>query len=200
MMDRRATLFAGIALVAGCGHRLSSPEDYDEVVDSLAVSPSGDSLVVVGRAFHYVFRPPQPLAAALQSELRKVLSAEFEGFELHSATDIRGRWSLLVAEKDIDPGTANLAASLGFTRNGSGPYVLKGAISGTRYAKSNIKAGPTERTNKTYRIHVSHSRQFREMSSLQNSPVSGGSNGALILGLVVLLPLIILLNPCITCK
>jgi hypothetical protein len=63
--------------------------DDEETFDALAISPSGDRLVVLGREFDYVLTPPRPLVAVLHTELRPGPAAEFLKFELTSNTDLR---------------------------------------------------------------------------------------------------------------
>ena len=200
MNTRRSILLASVAAVAGCATRLTNEFNYDERFDSLAISADGGVLLVMGAEFDYVFRPPRQLIAALHSELRRALSASFVNFELNTPTDIKGEWHLVLAPKDSNENAIALAKSLGFTLDEFGQYILKGSIEGTRYLKNSAtQISTTERTNQVYVVRVSSSHAFAQRTKIENSPVSNNNNGALILGLILLSPLILILKPCF-CK
>ena len=202
MNTRRSILLATfVAVASGCASPLTNEFDYEERFDSLSISAAGDVLLVLGAEFDYLFRPPQPLIAALHSDLRRALSASFSKFELDSPKDIKGEWHLVYVAKDSDEKGISLARALGFTPDGPGRYILTGAIEGTRYLKNGVKQISTiEKTNRLYSIRVTRSRAFTQRAQIESSPVSHSGNGALVVGVILLMPLILLLNPCITCK
>jgi hypothetical protein len=83
-------VLAALAPMSGCVNRLMNEFDDEGTFDALAISPSGDTLVVLGPEFDCVLTPPRPLVAVLHSERRPGLAAEFLKFELTSNTDLRG--------------------------------------------------------------------------------------------------------------
>lgn len=201
MTVRRTFIISIGTLLSGCGHRYYSPEGYEERIDSLAISPSGDALVILGSQFHYVFNTPRSLLDALRSDLRREFSASFQSFELDSLSDIHGQWNLLLTERSLNQDAARLARSLGFVSNGAGMLLLTGGIIGKRYRKNGFQqVALSEKTNSVYHVNVVRSRRFSDNESMRSSPVtSGGGDGLLLLG-ILLLPLLLVVNPCITCK
>ena len=192
---RRELLILGIVFLTGCAVRLDSRDIYEEQIDSLAITPSGDKLAVLGASYHYVFSSPSKLTDALRSGLRRHLTADFETFELASPSEISGKWRLLYSPKPgDDTGLVALAKSLQFTLDPTGQYALEGNIEGERYSKKNYSRPATvERTNKVYSIRVKRSQQFSDREQIANTPLSSDARGTL-LGLIVLLPLILLIN------
>lgn len=195
MNTRRSVLLASIAVASGCASKLTNEFDYEERFDSLSISAAGDILVILGEQFDYVLRPPQPLIAALHSDLRRMLSASFLKFELDSPRDIKGEWNLVYLVKNSDEKAISLTRALGFTSDGAGRYVLKGSIEGTRYLKNGAKRiSTTEKTNQVYTVQVSRSYAFSQRASMESSPVNNSSNAGLVIGFIILLPLILLIN------
>ena len=201
MATRRAFLSLSVAPLIGCGHPDWHREGYMESVNSLAITPAGDKLVVFGGTYHYVLNPPSALVAALHSSLRPLLAADFKDFEMRTPTDLRGRWTLFVAKGVLEQQQIDLASSLGFVPDSQGRFVLTGTIAGDRFLKSEARLTQVaERTNSTYWISVVEPPQFARDPIFQRSPVASNSNGGLMIGVVLLLPLLLVLNPCITCK
>lgn len=194
MFSRRRFIEASVVtLVTGCAHGLDAPLAYEEHVDSLAISPSGDTLVVLGDAYHYVLKPPKSLVAALNSNLRRLLAASFENFQMTSPSDISGQWTLLLDARNLSADLAAVAREIGFSLDWTkARMVLTGNISGARYRKNDVKpfAG-AEKTNQVYTIRVRTKREFADRDLVQTSPVSNGENGGLKLGFILLMPLLL---------
>ncbi|HRE17040.1 MAG TPA: hypothetical protein PLW86_08210 [Rhodocyclaceae bacterium] len=182
-----------MTLVAGCAHGPDILLVYEEHIDSLAISPSGDTLVVLGDAYHYVLKPPKSLIAALNSNLRRLLAASFEDFQMTSPSDISGQWTLLLDARKLSEDLASVAREIGFKVDWTGfRMVLTGGISGARYRKNDTKPiTGTEKTNQVYTIRVRTKKEFADQNLVQASPISNGENGGMKLGFILLMPLLL---------
>ncbi len=200
-ISRRALIASGAITLTGCANRIDRQLYYKEIFKSLAISPNGDTLAIIGREFDYIFKPPANLIAAIKSNLHSQLSASFNTFELDSEKEIKGEWTLQFnKEKNQSKEIADTARALGFADTGN-RYVLSGSIEGTRFLKNHgTRTGELQATNQTYVVQVSPSSKFQSSRNLTSSPISQGGDGALIIGLIILLPLILIINPCITCR
>ncbi len=190
-------IIASFATFTGCAQRhvVTSPEDYEEIINSLAISPTGDTLVVVGKAYDYILHPPQSLVSALRSSLRHALTADFRNFRLDTQSDLHGQWTLICAVNG-NASLSKIAEELGFEKDVTGRYVLKGDIEGIRYQKTQLQSPPNmEKTNQIYTIQVRRSNTYKQVSSLRESPVRWTPElTAVMIGFVIFLPLILLLN------
>jgi hypothetical protein len=105
-IKRRSLVPVALDSISGCVSRLMNACDHGETFDTLAIARSGDTMVAVGREFDDVLTPPRPLVAALHSELRAGLSAEFLNVELNSNTELRGKSRLVLASIGSKASTA----------------------------------------------------------------------------------------------
>jgi hypothetical protein len=200
MMTRRVVLVAAGSALIGCAHqRNEGAIGYREVFSMLAISPAGDQLAIVGESYDYIFKPPKPLIDALRSALRQKLSAEFHEFGLKSFTEINGHWVLLVAGDNLLDEDIALAQSLGFEKTSRG-YSLSGSIKGVRFLKNQSSARyPVEHTNRSYRVEVWGAPGSQTSTAMERSPITF-ENGLMLIGLLMLVPLLMATDACITCK
>lgn len=156
MLLRRTLVMVPLAALSACASWRGpgdEEEGYDEVIERLAITPTGDKLVVVGRRYHYTFaNPPTSLTRTIQSRLRPLLAADFQAFKVVDDVHVSGTWVLSLRVEPMSDDNVALAKALGFVLNGHERYVLRGEISGRVHTneRSSFRvtgSGPTTRTD-----------------------------------------------------
>lgn len=192
-LNRRHMLAgAGVAMLglSGCitSRMYERRSEYTETIRGFFMTRDGDSLVILGQRYHYVFAAPPALAEALKPALHSVAeNADFWTFDVDHNNVIKGT-VVLRLKKDLSDEQRALAKAAGFEDGGRG-WSKRIELKGTRYSAERF-AGPTsQKFNQDYTVTV------REDASpgvtalkVAATPVTVLADGALALGAVVLLP------------
>lgn len=202
MLLRRTWVMVPLAALSACASWRGpgdEEEGYEEVIERLAITPTGDKLVVVGRRYHYTFaNPPTSLTRTIQSRLRPLLAADFQAFKVVDDVLVRGTWVLSLRVESMSDDNAALAKALGFVLDGNERYVLRGEISGRVHTNENVQfPSDWQRTNNPYRLHVAG--RVGPPGTVSRSPISVATDGVLMLGLILLIPFFIAAGGCMTC-
>jgi hypothetical protein len=110
---------------------------YDGFVSSVLLSQNGETLVIVGDAYHYIFDAPNAIAKTLSSNFRQFVAAEFGIFDVDLSQKITASYKLSIRPERTEEARKS-AMLAGFTENLEGILVFEGALNGTRYSANHV--------------------------------------------------------------
>jgi hypothetical protein len=182
-----------LALAAsGCATSQHPPHTYTETISSVLLSADNKHLVAIGSNHHYVFDAPQPLVAALHSDLHPRLSAEFSTFHVDPQATISGEYTLVLAG-ELAPDAQTAAEAIGFSRGPDGRWREQGHLAGRRYTGWTYKMGEhQEKLNKPYTIEITvEARHGDAVVDSLETPIRVTADGIQMLYYLPLAPVLI---------
>lgn len=194
-MDRRGFLKTVVAaavpvVVTGCITRAYGVDGqmragYTEVIDSVLMSGDGANVVVVGKAYDYVFAEATRLSELIRSRIHPHLSASFGDFAVKPGNAVSGTLVLQLTSDDAEVAAA--AEPFGFRRTSPGAMQVRLPLQGTRYGKrADVTVGQSYRLNRAYSVQVALPGRV-DVGAVLLSPLKVVGAGVLVL---VAIPLI----------
>ncbi len=177
--------------VTGCVTRkLYEPSTYDETALSFLVTEDGSRLVVLGEKYHYIFDDISPsLKGILLSplNLRTVVVAVLANFYVNSDNVVTGDYFLSLSDHASDEQRES-AVGAGFV---TPDLTLRGHLKGVRYNADGFPVSAAQTQGFAHRYGASVRVERSRTAKVLLTPVTVAADGALILGGLFLLFLIL---------
>lgn len=179
----------GVAsLITGCiTPKLYEADRYTETVSSILVSEDGNKIVVMTKAYHYIFDAPKVITMTLSAPYHKSVSAEFGTFKVDTFRNTTGEFTLLLDENATEA-EQQQAISAGFKHDKTGKIRAEGTLTGVRYDANNISpTHDSQKLNNEYQVFVIAQQSFAEKSAKTlATPVTLTLDGILLIGAIPL--------------
>jgi hypothetical protein len=130
---------------------------YTETMQTVLSSQDGRVFVAVGRQYHYVFDNKSSLLALLRSDLHRLMTAEFQDFQLSRDNTISGKFKLRLQIAALSPKQLQSAFDAGFKPSPDGALlVMTVDVQGRRYDAGgfHLPASGLIQLNKAYTVRV----------------------------------------------
>lgn len=207
-MNRRhllgLTLCVPVLATPGCiTSRMYEEKKYVEEIKGVLISADKKTLVVVGAKYHYVFKAPAAVLAALGPELHPLIeSASFQSFKVDGNNKIQGELALFT-KRGVGDAEMDVARQAGFQQSGSRMEAAI-AMHGERFSAGHEAALPLQALNKKYMVTITEASTSAEKAlKAVATPVTVAADGAIVIGAVVLSPIwlpLLISNLCFVCK
>jgi hypothetical protein len=177
--------------VTGCfTPKLYEPRTYDETALSFLVTEDGSRLVVLGEKYHYIFDDISPsLKEILLSplNLRTVVIAVLANFYVNSDNVVTGDYFLSLSDQASDEQRQS-AIDAGFVTPG---LTLQGHLQGVRYSADGFPFSAAQTQGFAHRYGASIRAERSKTAKILLTPITVAADGALILGGLLLLFLLL---------
>jgi len=174
-----------------CATRLVQPgkTTYEEAIQSFLITKDGGTLVIIGKADHYVFTLDDRLKALLLWEGRQKLYPRFEGFVVEPDQHISGRYTLRAKHEDLAESEREFLLKNGFryTSNSMENLELTAAISGKRYSAGDKRIPDSVAFRAPWGLYIEERDSELTVAVKKTlTPVAIAADGVIFLGTLIL--------------
>ena len=208
-MNRRDMMngtFASALLLSTTGcftpklYQSLGPTEYDETALSFLVAADDNKCVVLGSRYHYIFAVTPSLRYVLTSSLRTAVDAELSNFYVRRNNVVTGDYKLSLRQgapdeqrqAAIDAGF-DTGKTAGADSDQTTVPVLTGHLEGIRYSTEGFPATATREFTHPYAVKIAEQEPgSRQAAKILLTPIAVAADGALIIGGMALVVLMIL--------
>lgn len=186
-------LLALISQLPGCiTSILHADHKYEETVSSVLIASDGKSLALLGDKYHYILDTPEELTSTLNSPLRKKLEAHIGTVKIDKHNNIDA-WLSLNEGEHFTAADRDAALQLGFEPDYEKKLKLSYDLTGKRYRAGKFQP-PSNllQLDKTYSVEIVAEQLTTEtLVRAPLTPITVAADGAVLMGTVMLLPVLI---------
>ena len=157
MRHPAAFMLIMIISCSSCTAKLWDRDVYQETIHSIYIDESGESFVVLGEEFHYIFQSNDELINILKASSSIILHPTFRSFSLSDDNSVSGSFDLYAYRNELFFEGIEKLKSLGFDSN---PYhnhetlsYKNVSIKGVRY-KGNPDLDFGRNLRKPYKVNI----------------------------------------------
>lgn len=190
-------IFVSFFLLSGCATiDVWKNDTYEEHISHFLTTQDGNTLIVIGDRYHYLFPEAKQLNEIMQSKNSGFLRAEFGNkFVVSKDNDIRGTFRILCDCKKPSKDLVNWLLNSGFKKvpvenkcsSNIVSYVRERTISGKRYSASNESFDTTKKLNGTYVVYIEEEHgPLGTVARIAKTPISVAVDGFYAFGTIAI--------------